>query len=127
MKPDNILLEVGTGRALVTDFGIEQVGGGSEPGDASSVLGTAEFMSPEQAKEAKGAAVDGRSDQYSLGVVGFYAVSGRVPFEAATAAAVLGKHLTEAPPPVATRAPQVSASRGEPPWVPARIARPRWR
>lgn len=107
VKPDNILLEVGTGRALVTDFGIAQVSAETEREDTDRVLGTAEFMSPEQ---AKGASVDGRSDLYSLGVVGFYAVSGRVPFEASTAAAVLGMHLAETPPPVASRAPQLSAS-----------------
>lgn len=107
VKPDNILLEVGTGRALVTDFGIAQVSAEMEREDTDRVLGTAEFMSPEQ---AKGAPVDGRSDLYSLGVVGFYAVSGRAPFEANTAAAVLGMHLAETPPPVASRAPQVSAS-----------------
>ena len=106
VKPDNILLEVGTGRALVTDFGIAQVSADAEREDTDRVLGTAEFMSPEQ---AKGASVDGRSDLYSLGVVGFYAVSGRVPFEAASAAAVLGMHLSETPPPVASKAPQVSA------------------
>ncbi len=122
VKPDNILLERGTGRALIMDFGIAQVAaiseGDSEAGSevvseavseaqgTNAVLGTAELMSPEQ---AKGARVDARSDLYSLGAVGFYAVSGRFPFEGASASVVMAKHVTEPAPPVASVAPQVSA------------------
>ena len=106
VKPDNILLEGGTGRAFVTDFGIAQVGAEGNLDNLGHVQGTAEFMSPEQ---AKGAHVDTRSDLYSLGAVGFDAVSGRFPFEDPSAAVVLGKHVTEAPLPVASRAPAVSA------------------
>src|SRR3954466_6440732 len=68
IKPDNILLEAGTGRALVTDFGIAH--GGANPGpdtDPGKIMGTAHFMSPEQAASAP---IDGRSDLYGLGVVG---------------------------------------------------------
>src|SRR5687768_5071959 len=82
VKPDNILLEARTGRALVTDFGIAH--GGRDPGvvtDPGKMMGTAQFMSPEQAAMQS---IDGRSDIYALGVVGFLAVSGRLPFEAAT-------------------------------------------
>lgn len=106
VKPDNILLERGTGRALVMDFGIAQVGAVSEAEGTDQVLGTAELMSPEQ---AKGAQVDARSDLYSLGAVGFYAVSGRFPFEGSSVSVVLAKHVTEPAPPVASLAPQVSA------------------
>src|SRR5688572_27610071 len=80
VKPDNILLEGGTGRALVTDFGIAH--GGATPGpetEPGRIMGTAHFMSPEQAADEP---IDGRSDLYSLGVVGYVAVSGRLPFEA---------------------------------------------
>src|SRR4051812_23290396 len=81
VKPDNILLEANTGRALVTDFGIAHVethsGMITDPG---IVMGTANFMSPEQAMDEP---IDGRSDLYALGVVGYLAVSGRLPFEAA--------------------------------------------
>ena len=106
VKPDNILLEKGSGRALVTDFGIAHVG--REPGitGAGEVLGTAEFMSPEQ---ASGDEVDARSDMYSLGVVGFYALTGRFPFEGSNAMAVLAQHLTQQAPPVASVAPEVPA------------------
>ena len=110
VKPDNILLERGTGRAVIMDFGIAQVGAVSEAVSeaegTNQVLGTAELMSPEQ---AKGAQVDARSDLYSLGAVGFYAVSGRFPFEGSSASVVLAKHVTEPAPPVASLAPQVSA------------------
>ena len=106
VKPDNILLEKGSGRALVTDFGIAHVG--TEPGmtAAGEVLGTAEFMSPEQ---ASGDEVDPRSDIYALGVVGFYALTGGFPFEGTTAAALLAQHLTKPAPPVASVAPEVPA------------------
>src|SRR3954470_10321736 len=79
VKPDNIMLEAGTGRAMVTDFGIASGGGDPVPAhDPGKIVGTAHYMSPEQAANEP---VDGRSDIYSLGVVGYLAVSGRLPFE----------------------------------------------
>jgi len=105
IKPDNILLEEGTGRALVTDFGIAQVGASVDDDAATQVVGTAEFMSPEQ---ARGASVDARSDMYSLAAVGFYAVSGRTPFEGPSASAILGKHLAEPAPNLTSVVPGVS-------------------
>ena len=107
VKPDNILLEEGTGRALVTDFGIALAGAEVEEGQASHVLGTAEFMSPEQATNAP---IDARSDLYSLGVLGYYALTGQVPFDGASAAAVLGRHVSERAPPVAAKAPGTPAT-----------------
>jgi serine/threonine-protein kinase len=94
VKPDNILLEASTGRALVADFGIA-----AATGDASGtgVTGTPEFMSPEQ---ALGTEVDARSDIYGLGATAFYAFSGRFPFEGATATEVLAKQVTEEAPPL---------------------------
>jgi len=103
VKPDNILLEAGTGRALVTDFGIAH--GGKDPGsdtDPGKITGTAHFMSPEQAASGP---VDGRSDIYSLGVVGYLALSGRLPFESANLPALLVRQATEAPPSVMRVAP----------------------
>lgn len=103
VKPDNILIEAATGRALVTDFGIAHGGDNSvhatEPGKIS---GTAHFMSPEQAATEK---VDGRSDIYSLGVVGYLAVSGRLPFESPSLPALLHKQASEPAPSVARFAP----------------------
>jgi eukaryotic-like serine/threonine-protein kinase len=103
VKPDNILIERATGRALVSDFGIARVGSGPTTGP-QRVMGTAYFMSPEQ---ASGAAVDARSDLYSLGVVGFFVLSGRLPFEGADDMAVLARHVTDPPPPLASVAPDV--------------------
>ena len=92
VKPDNILLEAGTGRALVADFGIAAAIADS---NAHGVAGTPEFMSPEQ---ASGASIDARSDVYSLGATAFYAFSGRLLFEGRTATEVLAKHATEVAP-----------------------------
>jgi len=96
VKPDNILLEASTGRALVADFGIA-----AAVGDAAGdgVSGTPEFMSPEQ---ALGGDVDARSDLYGLGATAFYAFSGRFPFEGRTPTEILAKQVTEAPPPLAS-------------------------
>jgi serine/threonine-protein kinase len=103
VKPDNILLEAGTGRALVTDFGIAHGGGDQGPvTDPGKLMGTAHFMSPEQAANEP---VDGRSDLYALGVVGYLAVSGRLPFDAPNLPALLVRQATEAPPGVVHAAP----------------------
>lgn len=99
VKPDNIMLEEASGRALVADFGIAGQVRGAAGLDGGEVIGTPEFMSPEQ---ALGEAVDARSDVYALGIVGYFALSGRLPFEAAKATEVLAKQVTEAAPPLAS-------------------------
>jgi serine/threonine-protein kinase len=104
VKPDNILLDQESGRAMVTDFGIAVVAEDAETESATQVVGTAEFMSPEQ---ATGRAVDARSDLYSLACVGFYALSGRFLFTGATAAEVLIAHVNEPAPSVLSAAPHV--------------------
>lgn len=95
VKPDNILLEAGTGRALVADFGIAAVAGDA----AAGVTGTPEFMSPEQ---ATGAPIDARSDLYSLGATAFFAFSGRIPFDGRTATEIVARHATERAPVLAS-------------------------
>ncbi len=115
VKPDNILLEASTGRALVTDFGIAQ--GGEQVGsvaDLGRIMGTAQFMSPEQ---AAGQAIDGRSDIYALGVVGYLAVSGRLPFEAPNLPALVVRRASEVP------ASAMRVSPGLPPELGAAIDR----
>ncbi|MEO7457695.1 MAG: serine/threonine-protein kinase [Gemmatimonadaceae bacterium] len=96
VKPDNILIEGSTGRALVADFGIA-----AATGDAAGdgISGTPEFMSPEQ---ALGGDIDARSDLYGLGATAFYAFSGRFPFEGRNATEVLAKQVTEMPQPLSS-------------------------
>ena len=118
VKPDNILLDAFTGRALLSDFGIAHQSLARIPGGMlgrpaaprGHVVGTAAFMSPEQ---ARGDVVDARSDIYSLGVVAYYALSGRLPFDAVTDDALLALHVAAPPPPLSARAP----------FVPPRLAR----
>jgi len=104
VKPDNIMLEEASGRGLVADFGIAGQVRGAAGLDGGEVIGTPEFMSPEQ---ALGEHVDARSDLYALGVVGFFALSGKLPFEAGKAAEVLAKQVTEPAPPLASVSPGV--------------------
>ena len=110
VKPDNILLEAHTGRALVTDFGIAH--GGRDPGvvtDPGKIMGTAQFMSPEQAASES---IDGRSDIYALGIVGYLAVSGRLPYEAPTVPALLLRQATQDAPSVMRVAPGLPPALG---------------
>ena len=104
VKPDNILLEAATGRALVADFGIAGLQHEAATQETGEIIGTPEFMSPEQ---AAGQRADAASDIYALGVVAFYAMAGRVPFDGATAAQVLVKHMSQPAPPLAEFAPAV--------------------
>src|SRR5437879_4108944 len=90
--------------ADVVFFAMARVGGGTGSTGPWEVVGTADYMSPEQ---AGGLGVDARSDIYSLGVVGYYALSGRLPFEAPDCYAMLARHITEPPPPLASVAPGV--------------------
>jgi len=104
VKPENIMLERGTGRVMVTDFGIARRSQDARLTADGHILGSVHFMSPEQ---IGGGALDGRSDLYALGVVGFYLLSGRLPFEGGAPAAVLVAHATQAPPPLRSAAPDV--------------------
>ena len=108
VKPDNILIEEGSGRALVTDFGIARnaMATSEMNTDPGRIMGTAHFMSPEQAACGD---VDARSDLYSLAVVGYLAVSGRLPFESSSLPALLVQQATGVPAPLAHIAPGVPA------------------
>jgi serine/threonine-protein kinase len=107
IKPDNIMLERDSDRAIVMDFGIATVG----PQRASAeVVGTARYMSPEQ---ASGEMVDRRSDLYSLGATFFFALAGRAPFEARSVPALLAKHVAERPPLLPALRSEVPARLGE--------------
>lgn len=103
VKPDNILLDGATGRAMVTDFGIawREVAGGTSGG---RVMGTPHYMSPEQ---AAGDALDGRSDLYSLGVTTFYAATGRLPFHSDSVGGLLARHAAVPAPPLGEQNPRL--------------------
>jgi len=105
VKAENILVERSSGRALVTDFGIARLAEAAPLTATGQVLGTVYYLSPEQ---VAGESVDARSDIYSLGVAGFLALSGRFPFEAQLASAVLLAHVTKTPPPLRSLAPGVT-------------------
>ena len=92
IKPDNILLERATGRALVSDFGIAGDVQTPSTADGGYVRGTVHYLSPEQ---AAGAPVDGRSDLYSLGVTAYYALTGKLPFDAGSSMGVLVAHASQ--------------------------------
>ncbi len=102
IKPDNIMLERATGRALVMDFGIARaMHSESAVADGltrvGEVVGTPEYMSPEQ---ASGDRVDGRSDLYSLGLVAWFALTGTPAVSGTSTQQVLVKQLTETLPPI---------------------------
>ena len=106
IKPDNVMLERATGRALVMDFGISRSMVKTQAVAAltrvGEVVGTPEYMSPEQ---ASGDHVDGRSDLYSLGLMAHFAATGRVAVTGETAPKILVKQLTERIPPISESRP----------------------
>jgi eukaryotic-like serine/threonine-protein kinase len=100
VKPDNVMIDRASGRAMLTDFGIARLGDdASGRPEGGEIVGTAQFLSPEQ---ASGVSVDGRSDLYSLGVTAFYALAGRLPFESSTATGLIAMHLMQPAPAVAS-------------------------
>jgi len=106
VKPDNIMLEGSRGRVMVTDFGIAKALSSSTGGALTGTgvaIGTPHYMSPEQA--AGDREIDGRSDLYSLGVVGYQTLAGELPFQAPTVPGILIKQITEAAPDLAARVP----------------------
>jgi serine/threonine-protein kinase len=115
IKPENIMLEGKDARVLLMDFGIAKAVGGDEETPATEegvapaltstgiIVGTPQYMSPEQACGDK--TIDARTDQYSLGVVGYRLLSGALPFEGESTRAVLYKQLVSDPPPIIDRAP----------------------
>lgn len=96
IKPENILLDAG-GHAIVTDFGISLVTGRAHRRVPGMVIGTPEYLSPEQ---ALGEDVDGRADVYALGIVLYEMLSGHRPFESSTTTGLLAKQILETPPPL---------------------------
>jgi serine/threonine-protein kinase len=93
LKPQNVLID-DEGRARVADFGIARGGENSDITATGSVMGTAQYLSPEQ---AQGKPTTPQSDIYSIGVILYEALTGRVPFEGDSAVAVALKQVSEAP------------------------------
>ncbi|MGH7524025.1 MAG: serine/threonine-protein kinase [Gemmatimonadales bacterium] len=107
VKPENIMLEGRDRRVLVMDFGIAKaVGAVADDGDPAQaltttgiIIGTPQYMSPEQACGDK--SIDARTDQYSLAVVGYRMLAGKLPFEGESTRAMLYQQLVAEPPPIA--------------------------
>ena len=105
LKAENILLEGGSGHAMLTDFGVAlQRSLDPVRADAAHAFGTPHYMSPEQA--AGELDIDGRSDVYSLGVLGFYMLTGRLPFEAISFEGLAAKHIAEPAKPAGSVGPK---------------------
>ena len=111
LKPDNVMLvtqQDGSERVKVLDFGIARIASSDAQREAThltkvgAIMGTVAYMSPEQ---ALGEDVDERTDLYALGVIVHEMISGRVPFDADTAAQILAKQITESPPPLPETTP----------------------
>lgn len=101
IKPHNIIITP-EGRVKVTDFGIARAATGSTITNTGGLLGSAHYLSPEQ---ARGGYVDERSDIYSLGVLLYEALTGRVPFDGDSPVAVALKHIQEEPKPISQLVP----------------------
>jgi eukaryotic-like serine/threonine-protein kinase len=101
-KPQNVIVD-DEGGVKVTDFGIARAGA-SEITETGSIMGTAQYLSPEQ---AQGTSAAEPSDLYSIGVMLYELLTGRIPFDGESAVAVALRHLTEPPPPVHTLRPDV--------------------
>src|SRR3954464_8488436 len=108
LKAENIILERSTGRPMLTDFGVAlQRSLDPVRADSSRAFGTPHYMSPEQA--AGELDIDGRSDLYSLGVLGYYMLSGQLPFDATSFEGLAAKHIAEAHVPLAQLVPSAPA------------------
>ncbi len=101
-KPHNVIVDENW-NAKVTDFGIARAGA-SEMTETGSIMGTAQYLSPEQ---AQGHAVGATADLYSIGVMLYEMLCGRLPFEGESAVSVALKHLSEAPAPISQLRPDV--------------------
>ncbi len=107
IKPENVLIDTRSGTAHLTDFGVARAFEGTDDRMTGTglIVGSPRYMSPEQAAGER--ELDGRSDIYSLGLIGYEMLAGEPTFSGASPVSVIAKQITEVPPPVATRADQV--------------------
>jgi len=108
IKPDNVLIDDSNGRALLTDFGIaraDRLVASTSLTQVGSVMGTPHYMSPEQATAEP--TIDGRSDLYSVGVMAYQMLSGRLPFNGQSFRELLMQHVSAKPAPLSEVAPGV--------------------
>jgi eukaryotic-like serine/threonine-protein kinase len=105
IKPHNVLVDP-EGHVKVTDFGIARAGA-SQMTEEGSIIGTAQYLSPEQ---ARGTQVDQRSDLYSLGIVVYEMLTGEVPFTGDSPVEIAMKHLSATPPPLREKRPEMPTS-----------------
>jgi eukaryotic-like serine/threonine-protein kinase len=103
IKPHNVIVD-GEGRVKVMDFGIARAGAASQMTEAGSIIGTAQYLSPEQ---ARGAPVDQTSDLYSTGIVLYELLTGTVPFTGETPVEIAMKHLSQVPAPPSTHRQEI--------------------
>lgn len=111
VKPSNIMLQPegeGKFRAVLTDFGVAKLTKGDQTLTNSGLVGTIDYMAPEQVVSQK--SIDGRADVYSLGVVTFEMLTGRKPYNADSAGAVLLSHLQDPVPDPRTLVPEMDSS-----------------
>ena len=103
LKPHNVMID-DAGSAKVTDFGIARAGA-SEMTEAGAVMGTAQYLSPEQ---AQGHAATSQSDLYSVGIILYELLTGRLPFDGESAVSIAVQHLNDLPPPIHGQRPDVA-------------------
>ena len=112
IKPENVLIDTRTGSAHLTDFGVARAFQDTDDRMTGTglIIGSPRYMSPEQAAGER--ELDGRSDIYSLGLIGYEMLTGEPTFSGASPVSVIAKQITEVPPPVATRAEGVPLALG---------------
>jgi eukaryotic-like serine/threonine-protein kinase len=113
LKPSNVLVD-GRGNAVIADFGVARSLGGTGLTHTGAIVGTPDYLSPEQ---ARGGEIDARSDLYTLGLLLYEMLSGQLPFAASTPSEALSQRMSGHLPPIARR------RRDLPPWVARLVAR----